>query len=60
MEKTLVLGKTKGRMRRGKQRTKWLDSIIDSKAMNLNKLRETVEDRGVWHATVHGVTKSQA
>ena len=55
-----MLGKTKGKMRRGKQRTKWLDSIIDSKAMNLNILRETVEDRGVWHATVHGVTKSQA
>ena len=59
LEKTLRLGKTEGRRRRGQQKTKWLDSITDSMEMNLNKLWETVEDRGAWHAAVHGVTKSQ-
>ena len=43
-----MLGKTEGRRRRGKQRTKWLDSITDSMNMNLSKLQEIVEDRGAW------------
>ena len=59
LEKTLMLGKTEGRRRRGWQRMKWLDSIINSADMNMSKLRETVEDRGAWHAAVHGVTKSR-
>ena len=59
LEKTLRLGKTEGRRRRGQQKTKWLDSITDSMEMNLNKLWETVEDRGALYAAVHGVTKSQ-
>ena len=58
LEKTLMLGKTKGKRRR-RQRMRWLDSITDSTDMNLSKLREIVEDRGAWHATVHGVAKSQ-
>ena len=58
LEKTLLLGRTEGKKRRGWQRMKWLDSITDSMHMNLSKLWEIVE-RGVWHATVHGVTKSQ-
>ena len=59
MEKTLTLGKIKGKRRRRRQRNKWLDSITDSTDMNLSKLQEMVKDRGVWHATVHGVTKNQ-
>ena len=59
MEKTLTLGKIKGKRRRRRQRNKWLDSITDSTDMNLSKLCEIVEDRGAWHAIVHGVTKSQ-
>ena len=58
LEKTLMLGKTEGKSRRQRQRMRWLDSITDSMDMNLSKLREIVEDRGVWHAAVHGVTKS--
>ena len=46
-------------MRRGQQRKRWVDSITDSKAMYFSKLQETVEDRGAWHATTRGVTKSQ-
>ena len=59
LEKTLRLGKTEGRRRRGQQKTKWLDSITDSMEMNWNRLQETVEDRAAWYAAVDGVTKSQ-
>ena len=54
-----MLGKVEGRMRREWQRMRWLDSITDSVGMNLSKLQDVVEDREAWHATVHGVTKSQ-
>ena len=57
LEKTLVMGKTEGNRRRGWQRMRWLDSITDSMDMNLSKLRETVKDRGAWHAAVHGITE---
>ena len=59
MEKTLILGKIEGKRRREQQRMRWLDGITDSKDMDLSKLWEIVEDRGVWHATVYRVAKSQ-
>ena len=54
-----MLGKIEGRRRRGRQRMRWLDGIIDVMDMNLNRFQEMVRDREAWCAAVHGVTKSQ-
>jgi len=54
-----MLGKIEGKRRRGRQKMKWLDSITNSVDINLSKLWESVEQRGVWHAEVHGVAKNQ-
>ena len=58
LEKTLVLGQIEGRRRRGRQRMRWLDDIIDSIDMDLGRLWELVMGSEAWHAAVHGITKS--
>ena len=58
-ERTLMLGRIRGRRRRGRQRMRWLDGISDLMDMNLSELREMVMDREAWRAAIHGVVKSR-
>ena len=59
LEKTLMLGTIEGRRRRGRQRMRWLDDIMDSMNVSLSEIREMVMDREAWHAVIHGVAKSR-